>query len=448
MKKMIKKRLVILLVVVCAICGLSGCVGNNTLNTEESVTLNLWHVYGEQTDSPINHLIEEFNATVGTEQGIVVKVTNVTTTPDLKNLLLDAKSGSPGAPDMPDLFSARPDTVLNLGAENLVDFKQYFTEEELSEYVPEFVEDGMIDDKLAVFPVSRSTRALFLNDGLFSRFAADTGVSYEDLETWEGLFEVASRYYEWSGGQPFCAFDYLIQSVEFDMLDAGYEPVYTDDGWYDTTDTHLKDSWMKFAVPLAKGHIVVADKYANTQMMTGEIAAGVGSSAAINYYNDTVTYPDNTSETLKLKVLPLPKTGTGTQYMPVTGTGFAAWKTSEEKAQAAAVFLKWMTEGERNLDFVVESGYMPVHRSAFQAIDRYEFPSSAHETLFSAIQTMYHDYTPTIRPEFAGYYDKVELLYPALRTLCPTLQARSDAGENVTALSEETWELFLSISGE
>ena len=94
--------------------------------------------------------------------------------------------------------------------------------------------------------------------------------------------------------------------------------------------------YTSFAVPLAKGHIVVSDKYANTQIMTGEVAAGIGSSAAINYYNDTVTYPDNTSEKMNLKVLPLPKTGDGEQFMPVTGTGFSAYKTTEAKAEAAA----------------------------------------------------------------------------------------------------------------
>ena len=32
--------------------------------------------------------------------------------------------------------------------------------------------------------------------------------------------------------------------------------------------------------------------YSNTQVMTGETLAGLGSSAAILYYNDFVTYPD------------------------------------------------------------------------------------------------------------------------------------------------------------
>ncbi len=442
-----KKRFYLLLLALLLICT-TGCKNDSALDPRDPVTLTLWHVYGEQTDSPIHRLIAEFNATTGREKGIVIQVTNMTTTPDLKNQLLAAKEDAPGAPDLPDLFSSRPDTVLNLGVENLVDFRDYFSAEDLEQYVPEFVEDGTIGGSLAVFPVSRSTRVLFINDSHFSRFCADTGASYEQLDTWEGFFEIAAQYYEWSGGQAFCALDYLIQNVEYDMLAQGHEPIYTDTGWYDMDDPNLKASWMKFALPLAQGHIVISDKYANTQIMTGEVAAGIGSSAAINYYNDTVTYPDNTSETMNLKVLPLPKTGEGEQYMPVTGTGFSAWKTTPQKAEAAAVFLRWFTEGSRNLDFVVDSGYMPVHSSAFEAIDSYPFPSAAHSALFQAIKTMREEYTATIRPEFAGYYDKVERLYPEMRECCAGLKLRSDLGEHPQLLAEETWALFLRIGRE
>lgn len=44
---------------------------------------------------------------------------------------------------------------------------------------------------------------------------------------------------------------------------------------------------MQFARALAQGHVVVSDLYSNTQVMTGEVLGGLGSSAAILYYNDT-----------------------------------------------------------------------------------------------------------------------------------------------------------------
>lgn len=53
---------------------------------------------------------------------------------------------------------------------------------------------------------------------------------------------------------------------------------------------------MQFARSLAQGHVVVSDLYSNTQVMTGDVLSGLGSSAAILYYNDTVTYRDGTQE--------------------------------------------------------------------------------------------------------------------------------------------------------
>lgn len=440
-----KKIVTILCLSLIFLLGLTGCMDNSKLDPDKPVTLSVWHIYGEQTDSPMNDLIDEFNSTVGEEKGIVLKVTNMTTTPDIKDQLDSAFEGAPGAPEMPDLFSARPDTILDIREENLVDFQDYFTPDDLEEYVPEFVKDGMFDDHLFVFPVSRSTRALFINASQFERFSKATGVTYQDLNTWEGFFDASEKYYKWSDGQAFCAIDYPIQSIEYDMIARGNVPEYTADGWYDISDKALKKSFMRFAKPLAKGHIVVSDKYANTQIMTGEVLAGVGSSASINYYNDEIIYPNNTKEPMNLKVLPLPKSGTGMQYMPVTGTGFAAYKTTDQKAEAAAVFLRWLTQGKRNLDFVVEAGYMPVHNSAFDAIEDYDFPSPAHEALFDAIKTMKKEYKPLIRPEVKGYYDKVEILYEGLKERCPDLKKRADAGEDPKDLAEELWDFFCSL---
>lgn len=442
MKRILSIFLMILLLALC----LTGCGSHSSLSPKEPVTLTLWHVYGEQADSPMNRLVEEFNATLGQETGVVVAVTNVTSSSKISDQLQDAMEKKPGAMDMPDLFSCHTNTAVILGAENLLDWNTRFSEEDLSAYVPEFLADGTKDGKLVVFPVSKSSYALFLNGSQFERFSADTGVTYDDLGTWEGFFDAAARYYDWSGGKTFCAMDYLIRHMELDVLARGGELTYTEDGWYDLDSPAVKDSWMRFAEPLAQGHIAVSDLYANTQVMTGEVLCGIGSTAAIGYYNDEVTYPDNTTEPTNLRVLPLPRSGDGQQYMPQTGVGLASYATTEQKAEAAAVFVRWLTEGQRNLDFVVQTGYMPVHNAAFSAIDGYDFPNAGYASLYKAIQAMREDYVPVVRPDFEGYYDKVNALYDGLRSSQPELRDRADQGEAAETLAQETWEFFCSIS--
>lgn len=421
---------------------LTGCTSHAALSPANPVTLTLWHVYGEQAAAPMNPLVEQFNATVGQEKGITIVVTNVTSSSKISGQLKDARDGVPGAPEMPDLFSCHTNTARQLGTENLVDFGEYFDDEALKSYVPEFVQDGTMDGKFCVFPVSKSTYALFINGSQFMRFSADTGVTYEDLDTWEGFFAAAEKYYDWSGGTTFCAMDYLIRHIELDVLAGGNELHYTENGWYDTQDAALRESVMKFARALVQGHIAVSDRYANTQVMTGEALCGIGSTAAIAYYNDQVTYADNTVEPTNLKVLPLPKTGSGQQYMPQTGVGLAAWFTTPQKAQAAAEFVRWFTQSARNLDFVAQTGYMPVNNESFDAISTYSFASPAYAGLYEAIAAMRKTYTPVVRPDFADYYDRVDALYEGLRERQTEYRARSNAGEDLQTLCEAFYEFF------
>ena len=246
-----KRWIALALTVLLLLAALSGCAKKTTLDPKDPVTLTMWHVYGEQADSPMNRLVEEFNQTVGREQGIIINVTLMSSTAQIGEKLLAAQAQTPGVPAMPDLFFCHNNNIEELGVENMLDWQTIFTEEELSAYVPEFLDDGRVDDTLCVFPVSKSTHLLFVAGSQFDRFAADTGASYGDLATWSGFFDTAAAYYDWSGGTPFCAMDYLIRAVELNAMERGAGDLYTADGWYDFENTALRDSWMEFAASYA-----------------------------------------------------------------------------------------------------------------------------------------------------------------------------------------------------
>ena len=235
---------------------MSGCMSidsdKSLLDPGDPVTLTVWHVYGEQADAPMNLLIEEFNETVGHDKGIRIQVTNVTSTSKILAQLLDAQAGKPGTPELPDLFSCYTQHVPSLGIENLLDWSEWFSDKELDAYVPEFIDSGRIDEKLIVFPVSKSTYAFFINGSQFARFSADTGVTYDSLSDWNSFFPAAEKYYEWSDGKAFCAFDYLIRHMELDILSRYGELEYTESGWYDENDPAIKESFSMFAKALAK----------------------------------------------------------------------------------------------------------------------------------------------------------------------------------------------------
>ena len=92
-----KKRIVLCLLVL-ALLSVAGCAQKKDA---EPLTVTLWHVYGGEVDSPLNDLIKRFNSTVGAEQNI------------------------------------------------LMDYRDYFSEEELAAFIPAFREEGMIGGRQA-----------------------------------------------------------------------------------------------------------------------------------------------------------------------------------------------------------------------------------------------------------------------------------------------------------
>ena len=441
-----KKRMLAAVLLSALLFTLSGCGEKSLLNKKEPVSLTFWHVYGEQAGSPMDLLVQEFNRTVGQERGVHVRVTAQSSTSRIGELLKESQMTGSDT-EMPDLFTCHLNNAMELGLEGLLDWHEWFSDEALADFVPGFLADGELDGKLYIFPVSKSTHLLMCNGTRFARFSEATGVTYDELATWDGLYDAAEKFYAWSEGEVFCAMDYPIRAVELTAMELGAEDFYTDDGWYDFDNAILKESWMQFARSLVQGHIQVSDLYSNTQVMTGETLCGLGSCAAILYYNDTVSYPDGTSEPMDLHALPMPMTAGSEPLMTQAGVGIAATRTTEQKAEAAALFVDWLTEAERNLKFVADTGYMPVRRGAFEGIDlaTYEFPEESYVALYAALKDAQETYTPVSEPNFAGYYDSIYTLYDGLRQMQKELPARAAAGESVDALAEETWDFFRSI---
>lgn len=170
---------------------------------QNPVTLNMWHVYGSQTKSPLNTVIDEFNSTVGREHGITINIVSVTTSSAIDKALAASANGELGAEAIPDLFTAYPRVVEIVNKDTLLAWNDYFTGKELAAFHAEFLSEGYFENELLILPIAKSTEAFYLNKTVFDRFSADTGISVDTLNTFDGVFEAARKYYDWSGGQNF-----------------------------------------------------------------------------------------------------------------------------------------------------------------------------------------------------------------------------------------------------
>ena len=127
-----------------------------------------------------------------------------------------------------------------------------------------------------------------------------------------------------------------------------------------------------------------------------------------------------------------------------TGHGCAARQQDGRAAasRAAAVFLRWFTEQQRNLEFAADTGYMPVSSAAFDAIADYPFEQQSYQRLYDVYNEMRLQNTPLSEPGIVGYHAKAKALYDSLRQRQKDYPQRLANGETLEALTEETWQLL------
>ena len=127
-----------------------------------------------------------------------------------------------------------------------------------------------------------------------------------------------------------------------------------------------------------------------------------------------------------------------------TGHGCAAHQQDGRAAasRAAAVFLRWFTEQQRNLEFSADTGYMPVSSAAFDAIADYPFEQQSYQRLYDVYNEMRLQNTPLSEPGIVGYHAKAKALYDSLRQRQKDYPQRLANGETLEALTEETWQLL------
>ena len=428
------KTLAILLILTILLPILPGCVPDGMPSPANPVTLTMWHVYGSQTKSPLNSMIDEFNRTLGREYGITVNVVSVTSSSAIDQALSASANGEPGAEAMPDLFTAYPRVAEIVGKENLLSWNEYFPEKELSAFREEFLDEGYFGEDLLMLPVAKSTEALFLNKTLFERFGADTGISFDDLTTFEGVFEAARTYYDWSGGQNFLQINDVYNYIYTGMKAYGGD--FIRNGRLRLDDEAFGTVWEPFARTAIYGGICMEDGYAAARWKTAEIIANTGSTADVLYQPDEVIYSDNTTEPIEAVALPYPVFTDDTAGVIHRGGGLFAMKSEDERRnQAAYIFAEWLTGREHNLDFVTNAGYLPVTDAAFEDLfaDFGRIEKNNYRSVYGAVRTMLDTYTFYALPLYDGA-SEIQLDFEAnvkavLKAAHNQYQKRVNAGE-------------------
>lgn len=352
---------------------LTGCAGGSRdpvqLDPKNPVTVEIWHYYNGPQKTAFDELVSQFNEGLGREKGIVVEAFSQGSVNELIAKVIDAADQKVGAGEIPDIFAAYADTAYQLDQKGLVaSLDPYMTAEELEEYIPGYIAEGRFDQEgnLKIFPIAKSTEVFMLNKTDWDLFARDTGASLEELSTIEGVTDVARRYYEWSGGRAFFGRDAVANYMIIGSRQLGQEIFSVVNGKVTIQDDKeiLRKLWDNLYVPHVQGWFAAYGKFRSDDIKTRNIIALVGSTSGAAYFPNKVNLSDTESYPVESLVMPAPVFKGGEAYAVQQGAGMVVTKSDAKTEYGAVVFLKWFTEAQRNLDFSISSGYLPVKKEA------------------------------------------------------------------------------------
>ncbi len=406
----------------------------------------------------MDEMIDEFNSSIGRKKGAIISVTSISASKDIQEKLLMIAAGDPGAPEMPDIVTAYPKTALILSEQGLLaPLDAQFTSKELGAYLPQFIEEGrLLDGKLYVFPIAKSTEVLFVNQTLFDRFSAATGVTLDSLTTFEGITEAAVKYNKWTDsltpdqandGKAFYTADSWFNIAQVGIAQLGGEFVNPDH--LNLASGLFRRIWDVTVPPVLEGGYTVTNGYSSDLSKIGEIVCSTGSTAGILFYGDSITYPDNTTEPTYYTILPYPVFDGGKKIALQRGGGMCVGRSSPKKEYAAALFLKWFTEPEQNMRFVSSTGYLPVTKKAFENNMKQEINTVENtnlKKLLEAATRMYEEYTFLIPPNYENF-DALSKEYE-IKIKNAMMEGRAGVSRDhqaVSLISEEIYQTFTNF---
>jgi len=295
---------------------LTGCGAAGAASVSAPVSITVWSYYNGAQLISFNALVNEFNNTVGKDEGIVVTSSSQGTVSDLANNVLAAAKGEVGAEELPAIVAAYADTAYQMDQMGFVaDLDAYLTEEEQNRYVESFLKEGQFSgQEIKIFPVAKSVEILAVNETDWDVFAQATGTSLDALATVEGVTETAEAYYNWTDsltpepndGKALFGRDAMANYFFAGSMQLGTELITVENGKaalnFDRGVIHKL--WDNYYVPYVKGYFTATGRFRSDDLKTGSIIACVGSSSSATYLPDTVSTSDTQSHSIKLKILP------------------------------------------------------------------------------------------------------------------------------------------------
>lgn len=348
------------------------------LDPKNPVILKFGAYYADSQLSELSKLVDKFNEKEGRESGIIVELITMPSGKGIEQYLTETANNESNTGDFPDIFITYKSIVPYLKDKvKLINFKDYLTDNEISEYIDRLVEEGYLtDDKnvLTMMPVGSSTEIMFFNKTDFDKFAKATGAKLESGDTLENILKTAELYYDYTDaktpdikqdGKALIGFDAAVNHMLSSLKSMGIDILSKRGDKYvlNFPRKAARKVWELYIVPTLKGYMAKYAKYTSVDLQSGSILLAVSSTAASAYISGFVADKDTGDKReVDITTMLSPTIDGGMPVSSQQGGGVFIASTTPLRISASIAFFKWLTNKENNTEFSLKCSYMPVRK--------------------------------------------------------------------------------------
>ena len=335
----------------------------------EATEIVFWHAMGGGQGEALEKLVKQFEEE---NPNIKVNLQNQGNYGDLNQILV-ATMQSPQ--DLPTITQAYPDWMLQFQSADLVADLTDMVKgengiEDYEDILPGVREEIEIDGKIMGLPFNKSTEVFWYNKTLFDELGLEVPTTFEELE------EVSKKIKE----------EKDIPGVGFDSLPNYYATYMHNNGLEMDQDLDLAGDKSVEAVDyyqkgIKEGYFRIAgtDQYMSGPFANEQVGAYIGSNAGEVYVKDGV------EGKFEYAAAPYPAESSVQQ-----GTNIYMFENaSDEQKKAAFEFLKFLVSKESQIQFALDTGYMPARTSAVEDSKYKDSDSAIAKILADATKNLY-----------------------------------------------------------
>lgn len=381
-----------------------GCGGRPQPAAGRKVTITFWHAMGGPLGDVLEAMIREFEAQ---HPEIDIQPVSMANYSSLSQKLMGAVQVN-APPNLAQMYESWTSQFHALGklvpVDSLIHSPDGMTAEELADFFPAFIENNSWDGRLVTLPFNKSIPVFFYNMEMLRQ------AGYERFpETWSDLRTMLRRFTRRQEGRYGGAG--IINEGVFGAL------LLQQGGGFlnETTSTPLFNSpagvrAARFLAALVNEDSSVyygAGYEPQNDFLAGRIACIQSTSVSYAYLKPNLTF--------KLGVAPLPVEGRPAVIGYGTNIGIFRTGTPEQIA-AAWKFVKWFVAPEQQARWAVQTGYVPVRRSALSHPDYLKFMAELPGLEQALRQLDYLAFEPKSEVWFAGRRILGDALEKIIRT--------------------------------